>query len=1106
MIQIIWGFKLATAAGLTGNFYFEQITTVNGLSSNTITAISQDKQGFLWIGTSDGLNRYDGYTFRLFKKISSDTTSLSSNFVTALLPDSSYYLWVGTLGGGLNRFDLRTEKVKRFRSNFNDTCALSNNFISDLCFDPTGNLWLATRNGLNVKKQNSNRFDHFFVRHGLCSNKITTLKFDREWNLWIGTERGLNVLWRESLERFLSTGHRISFSASCSESGDSHGLAHNFIAAIYEDLKGNLWIGTRGGGFSFLAAGQKRNGRFVNFRHVPGNENSLALNRVSAIYQHQDGKIWLGLDGEGLDIFDPATQTFTHIKARPNQSGALSHNNINHIFNDKTGLVWLTTWGGGLNKFSPMANQFSTLRNDPLQPNSLSNNFVFAIHEDDSGHLWIGTLGGGLNRWEMKTNRWTRYSVQTHGLSDKNIWTICSGPDGELWVGTEQGGLNRLQANAAGEIKSVQIFKQAEHPNSPAENGVRALLVDSTGLWVGYESGGLDFFDAKQNRWHHFKHSEWQPTSLSSNHVRAIFKDRDGDLWIGTSGGGLNRTKPSWPLTTLKFLHYRRNAQKPFSLSSDTVLCITQDRSGRLWIGTYGGGLNLLDKAAGRFTAFTKAQGLCDNIVYGILEDDRGYLWLSTNNGLSRFNYEKKRFLNFYSSDGLQGDEFNTGAYCRLKNGLLAFGGVNGLSIFDPLTIVRQTAPPAVVFTEFKKFGQPAQLDTAITVCSTVHLHHTDKIVSFEFAALDFTQPERNSYAYKIEGLSERWIPLNHKRFITLTDMPPGVYVLHVRAANPYGTWNKKATTLRLIVHPPFWQTGWFFILVFLALALFTVAFTRFRNFYRAYQKTRFIGHFKIIAKLGQGGMGTVYKAYDKNRQQTVALKILHPDLEYSSECLRRFLQEAEIGCKLEHPNIIRILEAGNQEKVRYIAMEFVQGLTLKQFIQLKAPIPWPTQKDIAEQILRGLQVVHRHNIVHRDLKSENIMVKKDGNVKIMDFGLARSLAFSTIARPQNQLIGTLSYMSPEQTIGKNVDQRSDIYSFGIILYELLFGTLPFRADNTMELIFAIHNERPHIPEQGLSEEQRPILRILKKCLEKSALNRYQTVDAILKELRAIRC
>ncbi len=1082
------------------NYHFQQIGVMQGLSHGTVTSIIQDRKSFLWIGTADGLNRYDGYHFKIFKHRVHDSTSLSHNFVNSLFQDRQGRIWIGTIGGGLNCFDPITEKFKHFQYDPDDSTSISNDYVGRVCEDQYGNLWIATRDGLNILPENRMTF----IRYYFPKRQITAIFRDRQNNLWFGTEKGLKLL-PFNRQQTLDPAHLdtaiISFEHDPQNPGS---LAGNFVNLIFEDHLQNLWVSVRGKGLSVLKKENRTAGIFTHFIHNPRNSNTISQNTISAIYEDEQGLIWLGTDGSGLDVYDPHSNRFFHLRHEPGKTNGLSHNNINHIFRDNSGTLWITTWGGGLNKL--VRTKFVSYRNDPNNPNSLSCNFVFAIFEDRFGDLWIGTLGGGLNRWQREKGLWKHYKhepQQTNSICSDNIWAIGEDSDGNLWIGTEGAGIDCLKRTADGQVRRI-VHYPPDSAAGPNDGGIRAILQDQRGfLWFATEASGLNCFDRKNNRWYYFRHSESDSTSLSNNKVRALYQDRAGNLWIGTAGGGLNRLLWFSPQKVI-FKRYLHQNTHPSGLSHNHVIAITEDQEGHLWIGTYGGGLNKFDVNSETFQSFTEEDGLPNNIVYGVLTDGNGYLWLSTNNGLARFDPGKKEFLNFSVNDGLQNAEFNTGAYFKTRAGELVFGGVNGFNLFKPADITFNRHLPPIVLTSFQISGKTFFSDSSIVEKRVIHLNYDQKVFSFEFAALDFQNPMKNHYAYMLQGFDKSWNYCANRRYASYMNLPPGRYLLKIKGSNNDHLWNEQGHQLAIIIHPPFWRTWWFISGLGVVLSLLIVASVRMRQYYLAYRKAHFIGHFKLIRKIGQGGMGTVYQALDKSDKRIVALKILDAALEESREGLKRFLQEAEIGKSLHHPNIVEIFETGYVQQAHFISMEYLEGRTLKQYIAARKHLPTVEAVAIARQILKGLAEIHRHGIVHRDLKSSNIMVLKGNKIKIMDFGLARTFLLTTMSDGQS-FVGTLSYMSPEQTTGMKVDQRSDLFSFGVILYEMIFGELPFKADNEMELIFAIHNQTPIKFKQNHQGPVREILPLLQKCMAKDANDRFASANEILEEISILK-
>ncbi len=738
-------------------------------------AIVEGRQGNLWIGTDGGgLDRLDPATgsFTQFKNDPSHANSLSHNRVRAIHVDAQGLLWIGTDGGGLNRFDPRSGRWERFTH------------------DPA--------NGRSIS-----------------SDRVRSLHEGRDGTLWIGTYGGgLNAFDPRTQ----------SFTAFRHDPENLSSLSDDRVYAVFEDRHGAVWVGTYRGGLNRLL---RDSATFERFAHDPADRFSLGIGRVRAIFEDRDGILWIGTDG-GLnewrgDRFIRYTNSATDPKS-------LSDDRVSTIFQDRGGVLWIGTKADGLNRWNPATGQFALIRADPEDPDGLSSDAVASFQYDAQRDLlWVGTFGGGLNRWDRATGRYRHFRHDpgnARSLSDDRVMSLLLDRTGALWVGTYDGGLNRLDPHSSS-------FTRYKHrpgdPSSLSGNAVMSIHEDSAGhLWIGTFEGGLNKMDRDRGTFVHYRHDPSVPTTLGSNRVTAFCEDSDQHLWIGTDGGGLNR----FDRQTGTFVHFHHDPDDPQSLSSDVVWSIHEDASGTLWIGTQGGGLNRWeaeDRRAGReqLKRYTERDGLPNNLVYGILSDDRGHLWLSTNNGLSRFDPQSETFKNFDTAHGLQSNEFNFGAYYRSPTGEMFFGGIKGYNSFFPDRIHGNSHVPPVVLTSFMKLNQEVELAQPISRTARVTLDYTDYVVSFEFAALDYAAPEKNRYAYKLEGFDEDWIELGTTRRATYTNLDAGNYVLRVRGSNNDGLWNEDAVALRVKVLPPPWKTWWAYTLYTIAVGAVIIAYTR---------------------------------------------------------------------------------------------------------------------------------------------------------------------------------------------------------------------------------------------------------------------------------------
>jgi signal transduction histidine kinase/ligand-binding sensor domain-containing protein len=775
----------------------DHLSIEQGLSQNSIYCILQDGQGFLWFGTQDGLNRYDGYGFEVYRPRPGDANSLSHHFIRALAEGADGALWIGTDGGGLNRLDKETGQIARYQHDPTDAGSLSGDRVYALYSDPEGRLWIATEDGLDRLDPGAADFVHFEhdsqASGSLTSGAIRAIYRDRAGILWLGSDGG-------GLDRLdPATGQLTHYRH---EDGDPASLSDDVVLAIVEDRAGSLWVGTGGGGLERL---DRATGRFEHHRHDAGDANTLSNDAVSALYEDRDGILWVGTMGGGLDRFDRESGEFSHYQ------GGLTHDFVSAIFEDRSGILWVGTLGGGINYSGCAPRAFALYQSNPETPNGLSENVIWSIWEDLDGAVWIGTFGGGLDRLDRQSGQWTHYRHDPGDLatlSDDVVRAVRQDRQGVIWVGTDGGGLDRLDP-ATGRFAHYR--HDDADPASLSHDAILTLYLDNQDeLWVG-TWGGLNRFDRATSSFARYLHDPGDSGSLSHNTVRAIYQDRSGALWIGTPQG-LNRLDQA----TGTFIRYQADPQDPNSLSSDDILAIYQDRAGTLWVGTFGGGLNRFDPETGTFGHYGAQDGLPSAIVYGILEErsgpgsPAGPLWLSTNGGLSRLDLDTGTFVNYDVRDGLQSNEFNAGAYFQNADGEMFFGGVNGLNSFFPADVQPNPYVPPIVLTSLRQSGVDLASGAPLASRRSISLRWPDNDFEFEFAALSFCQPERNRYAYRLEGFDREWVDAGTRRVGRYTNLPGGTYTLHVKGSNSDGIWNEGGLALQVTVVPPFWATAWF--------------------------------------------------------------------------------------------------------------------------------------------------------------------------------------------------------------------------------------------------------------------------------------------------------
>ncbi|UCH95361.1 MAG: PAS domain S-box protein [Candidatus Aminicenantes bacterium] len=800
---------------------FDRISIEEGLSQSSVSCILKDSRGLMWFGTQDGLNRYDGYKFTIYRHNPKNPNSLSNNYIYSLYEDHHGVLWVGTQEG-LNRFDREKETFAHYKKDKNPPFKLSGNEVAAICEDHDGVLWIGTSDGgLNKYDPKENRFlayqHDIYDSTSLISNRISTLYIDSSDTIWIGTQdKGLDRLNKKKGE-FIHYQHHAN---------ERRSLSNNYVTAIAEDREGCLWIGTLEG----LNKLEPKRNTFIHYKYTRRDSRCISHNEIRCIYLDHDNELLIGT-GEGLNKFNPADRAFSHWKNDPIDPFSLSNNVVLAIYEDSSHILWIGTDGGGFNKYSPYRNRFAHYQFYPHQPSKgLSGKMVYAIYEDRAGIVWVGT-NRGLNRFHRQTNTFRHYRpdpTNPRSLTNDYVFSIFEDRAGVMWIGTWGGGLNQFDRKTG---TFTHYLSNPGNNLSLSNDIIRVIYEDQNGLmWIGTEGGGLNQFDRERKIFLHFQAVDQDPGSISNNYIKSICEDPSGVLWIGTKYG-LNQLDKQ----TGNFIRYTVDPNRTNSLSNNEVNAIYAGSSGILWIGTTGG-LDKFDPQTGQFTHYGEADGLPNNVIYGILEDHHGHLWISTNKGLSNFDPGQGIFRNYGTKDGLQSNEFNLGAFFKTRSGEMFFGGINGFNLFHPGSIKDNPFIPPVIMTGLKISHQSAMeraappLAKSIMETTDIVLSYRDRVITFEFAALDYTSPADNRHAYMMEGLDKKWIDAGNRHFASYTTLPPGEYVFKVKGANSDGIWNETGTWLRISVLPPFWQTWWFLGFALLTLVLLVLLFYQART------------------------------------------------------------------------------------------------------------------------------------------------------------------------------------------------------------------------------------------------------------------------------------
>jgi len=836
------------------DYVYKNLTIEDGLSQSSVLSILHDSKGYLWFGTVDGLNRFDGYEFKIFRNQVKDSLSVSDNGISALYEDKNGVIWIGTIAGALNYFDRNTETFHHFDISENRNTESSNRppelelnlyymrkskyTITSITQDKYGNIWAGTwDNGIFVISNSGTKLCHIYKtgksNSSISSNQILDILFDGNKTFWFGTfGGGLNKLVIDKNIFSVVQNNDITnlkFENIKTSSHVNTGLFTDFVTTLFIDKKKKLWVGTYGAGLFTCdltsdALEQSLKPFGVNFNEFPDISNSVVMD----ITEDHDGNILAGTFGNGIIKFDTDDNSLSFLKNDPHNKNSLASNEISSLLTDRSGIVWVgTSLSNGVCKVMKANLKFNHLTSTTENKNSLNNRTVWSIYEDNKNNLWVGTYSGGVNRIDAKTKLvkvYTKIKDDQNSLSDKHVRAITGDSFGNIWFGTFNGGLNRL------DTKTDKISRYMFNKNNPlgiGANQIQSLFIDSDNvLWIGTFGGGLNSIDLKsfnpaKPKFNSFRFDPSDNSSISDNRIYTILEDRTKTLWIGTYGGGLNR----FDRKLNRFVSFKHDPADVFSISHNRLLCLLEDSDGKIWIGTHGGGLNCLDRKNGKFIRYNDRDGLLSNVVYGIVQDENKNLWLSSDNGIFKFEISTGTFVHYDQQDGLQSREFNGGAYFKSSAGDIFFGGINGINYFKPGNIIKNTSVPPVVVTKVKIFDNELKGEL-----KEINLTHEQNFITFEFASLDYTNPVGNRYAYKLENFETQWHYTDSKyRIANYTNLPHGKYIFRVKGTNNDGVWNETGAKIILIIAPPFWLRWWFILLCVVAFAIPAILIIKFR-------------------------------------------------------------------------------------------------------------------------------------------------------------------------------------------------------------------------------------------------------------------------------------
>ncbi|MEZ2336402.1 two-component regulator propeller domain-containing protein [Mucilaginibacter sp. RCC_168] len=789
---------------------FTSLTTKNGLSSNTVYTILKDKSGLLWFGTSDGLDKFDGSNVTVYNHDSTKPESIPGNEITSCLEDSKGRIWVGTSGGGIAYYNRKTDNFVRFNGN-GLWPSVNNISISAIGEDHFGHIWIGYYWGLKIIDPSTGKITSLTIdpKSSINSRAILKIFEDRQKRMWIGTNNGL----------FLYNWKLHTFRHFRRDTADLHSLSDNQIQSILQDREGQIWFGTGNGLNRLLPDSQS----FEAILH-DSSPGSIIHNKIYDLALDKAGRLWVGTEG-GVSILDIHRKTAINYVPNRRNNFSLVNKSVRSVYVDDQGIAWLGCFQGGISKYDPNLALFHYVQSDPFDAQGLSAPIVTSFAELRPNQYFIGTDGGGLNLFNRRTDLFKHINIRSKiNPSNPNLTVMCLEIDhlGNLWMGTYQNGFFKINTKTF----TYEQFLNGPGIDKPNHNEIFCIREDSRGwIWIGTNGGGVNIYDPRTG---HFKRYIKNPIvendrKLTVNmFIRDIDEDRYGNMWIGTNGTGL------------AYLNVKSDSIIVFNrtnsnLSDDNVHCSYIDQKGNIWVGTDGGGLNLLSHGANRFKHYAGSEGLDNGVIYKILPDSKGLLWLSTNKGISSFDPVKKLFKNFNHYNGVQESPFKYGSGIRASTGELYFGGEDGFNYFNPQSLPTNDNHPSVLLSDFKVSnitvvpGEDAPIKEAIGVAKEIKLDYGQNF-SISFVALNYTSPQQNQFSYKLVGFDKDWMAVSHSKTAHYTNISPGTYTFYVRATNNEGVWSDKATCIRIIILPPLWRTVYaycFYVLVAFSILLF---------------------------------------------------------------------------------------------------------------------------------------------------------------------------------------------------------------------------------------------------------------------------------------------
>ncbi|HTN22239.1 MAG TPA: two-component regulator propeller domain-containing protein [Pelobium sp.] len=783
---------------------FMNLSTKDGLSSNTVNNMFKDRYGFMWFATADGLNKFDGKHFTIYRHNAKDPTSITSNEISDLYEDQKGNLWIGSTAG-LMLYNRQSNSFTGYK------VAGVGSSIASLSSDASGKIWVASYDGLWILNPETKKIELPKLKNAsdklLIKKAVLRVFRDKRNQIWLGTEDGL-FLYQSQQQRFVRFHHKSS---------EPNSIVDNSVKAIFEDIKGNLWLGTNNG-LSMFSADRKT---FINYKYEADNKNTLSSNITYAVAGEQNGKIWVGTE-EGLNIVDPITKKVQRIERNGRNDYSLKGKAVKSILIDKQGIYWVATFRSGVNKYDKNLAFFNLVQSNRYDPLGLSAPVVTSFVQAGEQSVYVGTDGAGLSLFDIPT-RVFRHIPISGSKNDKLSILTMEKVGSDIWIGTYLQGLF-IYNTKTGLSKQLKKGTGSEDLEG---NNIFCIKKDSHGnVWVGTNGDGVDFYNLATKEVLNFNKDAQGKQKIDINgYVRVVEEDIEGNIWIGTNGSGIVIYDP---ITGSKRMLSRANK----SLPSNNVTSIYCAQDGTVYIGTVGGGLTIYDQKQNRFSSYSEQNGLANAVIYKILEDNLGKIWVSTNSGISSFDIQTKKFKNYFYHNGIQQSPFVSGAGLKLQNGSLFFGGTDGFNYFNPAQLYTNKNVPMVVLTDLKisnqsvKPSDDGQITEDISIAKEIHLDYKQNF-TLSFAALNYTSPQENRYFYKLENFDKDWNSVGTINTAGYTNLDPGEYTFKVRASSDAGEWNSPITSVKIYVRPPFWLTyyAYAFYLLVIGSILWTIRY-----------------------------------------------------------------------------------------------------------------------------------------------------------------------------------------------------------------------------------------------------------------------------------------